>query len=64
MPLEAYIKYSGYPLTKIQFEPIQTPKMVEEFIQRDVPFFTTAPTEQKKKTVFSEIENDELEGLY
>jgi type IV secretory pathway TraG/TraD family ATPase VirD4 len=64
MPLEAYIKYSGYPLAKIHFEPIQTMQTIEEFIKKDVPFFTTPIPELKKKSVFSEIENDEWESLY
>jgi type IV secretory pathway TraG/TraD family ATPase VirD4 len=73
MPLEAYIKYSGYPLTKIQFEPIQTPKTVVEFIQRDVPFFGVTTREEtnsshrekvRKKPLFNENKSDEWESLY
>jgi predicted peroxiredoxin len=62
MPLEAYIKYSGYPLAKIRFEPIQTKQTIEEFIKRDVPFFGV--NEPKKKMLFDESKNDEWESLY
>jgi hypothetical protein len=73
MPLEAYIKYSGYPLAKIRFEPIQTPNTVVEFVQRDVPFFGATTREEtnsshkqevKKKPLFNENKSDEWESLY
>lgn len=64
---------------KHQHKPPQnssTPNTTEEFIQRDVPYFaanevattipisTTVPAGISGKSMFSEIESDELEGLY